>query len=122
MSNVYTKELRRLGKIIGAELGIEEFLREGVYAAQMGPTYETPAEARFIRLIGADAVGMSTVHETSIARHAGMKVFAMSLITNMIVQDENSGQLCNHEEVLETSNKRAEIMKVFVTRLVESMN
>nr|CUU97889.1 hypothetical transcript [Hymenolepis microstoma] len=88
----------------------------------MGPTYETPAEARFIRLIGADAVGMSTVHETSVARHADMKVFAMSLITNMIVQDEDSDELVNHEEVLEISNKRAETMKTFVTKLVEYMN
>ncbi|VDO00395.1 unnamed protein product [Rodentolepis nana] len=122
MSNIYTKELRQLGKKIGAELNIGEFLREGVYAAQIGPTYETPAEARFIRLVGADAVGMSTVHETSVARHADMKVFAMSLITNMIVQDEDSDELANHEEVLETSNKRAETMKTFVTKLVEYMN
>lgn len=122
LANVYTKELRELGKKIAKDQGIDQYLREGVYLTQMGPAYETPAEARFLRLIGADAVGMSTAHETTVAKHAGMKVFAMSLITNMVVQDEDSNVQCNHEEVLETGKKRTEIMKDFVTKLVECMN
>lgn len=121
MSNVYPKELRDLGMKIGKELQMDGYMREGVYCAQMGPAYETPAEARFLRMIGADAVGMSTVHETTVACHASMKVFAMSLITNMIVLDENSKVLCNHEEVLQTSAKRSEAMKTFVMHFVKEL-
>lgn len=103
------------------ELGIEQYLQEGVYTAQMGPAYETPAEARFLQMIGADAVGMSTIHETIVARHASMKVFGMSLITNKVALDEDSEVVCNHEEVLEISAKRAETMKSFVEKLVEKL-
>ena len=100
---------------------MSKYVREGVYAAQMGPAYETPAEARFLCMIGADAVGMSTVHETTVACHSGMKVFAMSLITNMIVTDEDSDVICNHEEVLQISSERAETMKTFVMRFVREL-
>ncbi|EUB54952.1 Purine nucleoside phosphorylase [Echinococcus granulosus] len=121
LNGLYTKELRELAKGLAKELSIERYLQEGVYIAQMGPSYETPAEARFLRMIGADAVGMSTIHETVVAKHAGMKIFGMSLITNNIVVDEDSQVNCNHEEVLETSAKRAEIMKTFVKKLVEKL-
>ncbi|VDM33742.1 unnamed protein product [Hydatigera taeniaeformis] len=121
MTNIYTKELREIAKAVGAEMQIEDFLREGVYVAEMGPTYETIAEARFLRMIGADAAGMSTAHEAIVAKHAGLKVFAMSLITNQIVVDEDSVVACNHEEVLQTSAKRAEVMKTFVMGMLEKM-
>ncbi|KAM3171173.1 hypothetical protein ACTXT7_017155 [Hymenolepis weldensis] len=121
MQNLYTKDLRELAKKVAEELEITKYLKEGIYCAEIGPTYETPAEARFLRMIGADAVGMSTAHETTIAKHAGMKVFAMSLITNKVVLDEDSNVQTNHEEVLETSAKRAETMKSFVERLVECL-
>ncbi|VDO01637.1 unnamed protein product [Rodentolepis nana] len=121
MQDLYTKSLRELAKKVAEELEITEYLKEGIYCAEIGPTYETPAEARFLRMIGADAVGMSTAHETTIAKHAGMKVFAMSLITNNVVTSEDSDVLTNHEEVLATSAKRAETMKSFVERLVESL-
>lgn len=121
MTNIYTKELREIAKAVGKELQIEDFLREGVYVAEMGPTYETVAEARFLKMIGADAAGMSTAHEVIVAKHAGLKVFAMSLITNEIVMDQDSVVACNHEEVLEISTKRAEVMKKFVMQMLEKM-
>ncbi len=77
MTNAYAPRLREIAKASGAAQ-----LREGVYAGLLGPTYETPAESRFLRTIGADAVGMSTVLETILARAHGMEVLGLSLITN----------------------------------------
>ncbi|KAL5966090.1 Purine nucleoside phosphorylase [Taenia solium] len=119
--DTYTKELRKLAKEVAKELEVEQYLQEGVYTAQMGPAYETPAEARFLQMIGADAVGMSTIHEAVVAKHANMKIFGMSLITNKVALDEDSEIVCNHEEVLEISAKRAETMKTFVEKLVEKL-
>lgn len=101
MSEAYSAEYRAIAKQVAAESGID--LREGVYAAMLGPSYETPAEIRFLRTIGADLVGMSTVAETIVANHMGMKVLAISCVTNMA-----SGilpQRINHEEVLETGRR-----------------
>ena len=75
-------------------------LYQGVYAALLGPSYETPAEIRYLRTIGADLVGMSTVPEVIVARHMGMKVLAISCVTNMAAGILD--QTINHEEVLET--------------------
>jgi purine-nucleoside phosphorylase len=75
-------------------------LHEGVYAALAGPSYETPAEIRYLRAIGADLVGMSTVPEVIVARHMGMGVLAISCVTNMAAG--LSPREINHEEVLET--------------------
>ena len=76
------------------------FLKEGVYAALPGPNYETPAEIRYLRTIGADLVGMSTVPEVLVARHMGIKVLAISCVTNMAAGILD--QEINHNEVLET--------------------
>jgi purine-nucleoside phosphorylase len=98
MSEAYSRRYREIAQTAAAELGIE--LSEGVYAAMLGPSYETPAEIRFLRTIGADLVGMSTVPEVIVANHMGMKVLAISCVTNMA-----AGILprrINHEEVLET--------------------
>jgi purine-nucleoside phosphorylase len=80
MSDAYDAELRAAAREAGSALGIE--LREGVYAGWLGPQFETPAEIRFLRTIGADAVGMSTVPEAIAARHMGMEVLGISCITN----------------------------------------
>jgi purine-nucleoside phosphorylase len=83
---------------VAAELKIP--VGEGVYAAMLGPSYETPAEIRFLRTIGADVVGMSTVPEVIVANHMGMRVLGISCVTNMAAGV--LPQKINHEEVLET--------------------
>jgi purine-nucleoside phosphorylase len=101
MSDVYSERFREIGRATAVELGID--LTEGVYAAMMGPSYETPAEIRFLRTIGADLVGMSTVPEAIVANHMGMKVLAISCVTNMAAGILN--QKINHDEVLETGRQ-----------------
>jgi purine-nucleoside phosphorylase len=96
MSDAYAKAFRELAKKEAAALGIS--LSEGVYAGLLGPSYETPAEIRMLRAIGADAVGMSTVPEVIAAAHAGMKVLGISCLTNMAAGVLD--QKLNHEEVL----------------------
>jgi purine-nucleoside phosphorylase len=81
MARAYDPELRAVARAVAEKRG--ETLHEGVYAWFLGPQFETPAEIRMAKLLGADAVGMSTVNETIIARHAGMRVLALSLITNL---------------------------------------
>jgi purine-nucleoside phosphorylase len=98
MSEAYSKAHRQIAKQVAAELGIA--VSEGVYAAMLGPSYETPAEIRFLRTIGADVVGMSTVPEVIVANHMGMKVLGISCVTNMAAGI--LPQKINHEEVLET--------------------
>lgn len=81
MSQAYSRELGRKAKEVALSLGIE--IQEGVYAALTGPSYETPAEINYLRIIGADAVGMSTVPEVIVANHGGISVMGISCITNM---------------------------------------
>jgi purine-nucleoside phosphorylase len=99
MITPYDPELRRMAHEIAAEEGFS--LQEGVYGYVAGPNYETPAELRFLRLMGADAVGMSTVPSVLVARHAGMRVLGVSTITNMALPDPPPGTVLSHEEVLE---------------------
>ena len=96
MSEPYSKPLITLAKGIAAKLGYE--LKEGVYTGVTGPTFETRAEYKLIKAIGGDAVGMSTVQETIAAVHAGMRVFAMSVITDIGIREEDN--IITHEEVL----------------------
>lgn len=101
MSEAYSKNLRNLAYEAAADLGMT--LQVGIYAAFSGPSYETPAEIHYLRAIGADAVGMSTVPEVIVASHAGMNILGISCITNMAagVLDRKLG----HEEVVDTANK-----------------
>lgn len=109
MSNAYTKELREMARMVGKNLGIA--LKEGVYAFMPGPTYETPAEIRALKTLGADAVGMSTVPEVIVAVHCGMKVLAISCISNMAAGI--SQKPLSHQEVLESAEKaRNKFLKV----------
>lgn len=101
MSDAYSTRLRGIARQTAAELGIE--LQEGVYAAMSGPSYETPAEIRFLRTIGADLVGMSTVPEVIAANHMGIRCLAISCVTNMAAGI--LPQKINHEEVLETGRR-----------------
>jgi purine-nucleoside phosphorylase len=98
MSEAYPARYRAIAQEAARELRIE--LSEGVYAAMLGPSYETPAEIRYLRTIGADVVGMSTVPEVIAANHMGMRVLGISCVTNMAAGI--LPQKINHEEVLET--------------------
>ncbi len=100
MVQSYDRELRAIARDVARENNIT--LREGVYVCLAGPTFETPAEVRMLRILGADAAGMSTAHEVVVARHAGMRVMACSGITNVAIDSPDVEFETNHEEVLET--------------------
>ena len=117
MSNVYDKNILRIIEESSGELGVN--INEGVYAYLQGPNYETPSEIKALRTLGADAVGMSTVPEAIVARHSGLRVAAISCITNMA-----AGILAiplSHDEVKETaelvSNKFINLIKLTVVAL-----
>lgn len=103
----------------GIDKSFSPFLQRGVYCALSGPTYETPAEIHLFRLLGADAVGMSTAPEAIAARHQGMKVLGISCITNMAagITDEP----INHQEVMETGARVAEIFKELLRRVISKL-
>jgi purine-nucleoside phosphorylase len=101
MTRAYDKEYREMARAEAKGLGIR--LHEGVYAALLGPSYETPAEIEYLRRIGADLVGMSTVAEVITARHMGMKVLAISCVTNMAAGILD--QPLSHAEVMETGER-----------------
>jgi purine-nucleoside phosphorylase len=99
MTHAYDLELRKLARQVAIEEGIE--LHEGVYAYLSGPTFETPAEIRMLRMLGAHGVGMSTAPEVVIASHAGIRVLGISGISNSCIDDPDTEEMPNHEEVLE---------------------
>lgn len=101
MSEAYDKELSGLAEKTADELGIP--VQKGVYTAVTGPSYETPAEVRFLRTMGSDAVGMSTVPEVIVANHAGMRVLGISCISNAAAGILD--QSLSHEEVMEMTEK-----------------
>jgi purine-nucleoside phosphorylase len=101
MTHAYEKSYRELARAEARNLGMT--LHEGVYAALLGPSYETPAEIQYLRTIGADLVGMSTVFEVLAARHMGIKVLAISCVTNMAAGILD--QPLSHQEVLETGER-----------------
>lgn len=103
MTESYSRSYRQMTLAAAKKLGIE--VSEGVYAALLGPSYETPAEIRYLRAIGADLVGMSTVPEVIVARQIGIKVLAISCVTNMAAGVLD--QPLNHEEVLATGKRVA---------------
>ncbi len=111
LSQAYSARLRKL--FLEAARELEEEIREGVYVAVPGPSLETPAETRFLRLIGADAVGMSTVPEVIVAVHAGMEVLGVSVIAN--VNDPDNFQPILLEEVI----AQAQAAEARLTRLIE---
>jgi purine-nucleoside phosphorylase len=101
MSEAYSRSLRQIARDVASEQGLE--LPEGIYAGLLGPSYETPAEIRMLRTLGADAVGMSTVAEVIVARHAGIDVLGISCISNMAAGIVD--QPLSHREVMETTER-----------------
>ena len=114
MSDAYSWAYRNIAKRVATELCIP--ITEGVYAAMLGPSYETPAEIRYLRAIGADVVGMSTVPEVIVANHMGMKVLGISCVTNMAAGI--LPQKINHEEVLETGAMVRDTLVKFLKALL----
>jgi purine-nucleoside phosphorylase len=113
MTDAYSGTYRGIAHQVAGELGIP--LSEGVYAAVTGPSYETPAEIRYLRTIGADLVGMSTVPEVIVANHLGMRVLAISCVTNMAAGI--LPQKINHEEVLATGRRVRDTLVRFLKGL-----
>lgn len=117
MSNAYDRELITKIRDIAKSLGIH--IKEGVYTMFSGPTYETPAEIRMVRVLGGDAVGMSTVPEVIVANHSGMKVVGISCMTNMAAGILE--QPLNHEEVMETSVKVREKFITLMANIIKNI-
>jgi purine-nucleoside phosphorylase len=117
MSEPYNKELIQKAKTIATNQNIK--VMEGVYFGVTGPTFETRAEYKMIHTLGADAVGMSTVQEVIVARHMGMQVFAMSVITDLGIRDEEN--TITHQEVLEAANAAEPKFTLLFTELIKAM-
>ncbi len=117
MSEPYKKHLIAKAKQIAAEADIE--IREGVYFAVTGPTFETRAEYKFIKIAGADAVGMSTVQECIVANHMGMDVFATSVITDLGIREDDN--IITHEEVLEAASAAEPKLTHLFTELIKTI-
>ncbi len=117
MSEVYTAEYIKLAENIAKKLGIE--LQKGVYMAFTGPSYETPAEVKMARIIGADAVGMSTVPEAVTASWAGIKVIGLSCICNSAAGVSTVG--LSHEDVIEAAAKAKDKFKVLVKEIIKEL-
>ena len=114
MSEVYARDYQEIVVEEARQMNLE--LRRGIYAALSGPSYETPAEVRMLRTLGADAVGMSTVPEAIVARQMGVKVLGISCITNMAAGV--IGEPINHEEVMETGARVHQTFKELLRRVI----
>jgi purine-nucleoside phosphorylase len=114
MGDAYDGELKSMSRVCAAELGIA--LDEGVYAGLLGPSYETPAEVRYLRTVGADIVGMSTVPEVIVARALGLRVLGISLVTNVA-----GGSSLSHAEVLEAGRQAAGNLATLLSAIVRRL-
>ena len=117
MTTAYSPSFRKLAAEEAARQGID--ISEGVYLAVLGPSYETPAEIRAFRTLGADLVGMSTVHEVIVARHMGIEVLGISLVTNMAAGV--SGDVIHHEEVMDIGRRVERQFTGLLTALVPAI-
>ena len=117
MSEPYSKNLISKGHQVAAEHGYQ--LNEGVYFGVTGPTFETRAEYKLIKVLGADAVGMSTVQEVIVAVHMGMSVFAMSVITDIGIREEEN--VITHQEVLDAAKAAAPKLTSIFKGMIESL-
>ena len=119
MTRPYDLRLRKMALEIAAEQGYD--LKQGVYFASTGPTYETPAEYKYYRLIGADAVGMSTIPEVIAARHSDIPVFGMSVITNEAHDDYAEDYVNDGDDVVKAADAAADTMTALFTKIIERL-
>ncbi|CAH1985583.1 unnamed protein product [Acanthoscelides obtectus] len=119
MNKAYDRDVIKAARNIAKDLGLEKNIHEGVYTCLGGPNFETVAELKMLKMLGADTVGMSTVHEVITARHCNLNVFAFSLITNMCVFDYDCEEDPNHEEVIDVGKMREVVLQNFVKRVVK---
>ncbi|MBQ3814218.1 MAG: purine-nucleoside phosphorylase [Bacteroidales bacterium] len=119
MTRPYDPALIRLAVQVGDKLGIK--LHRGVYVGGTGPSYETPAEYKYFRTIGGDAVGMSTIPEVIVARHAGVPVFGISVITNEAHDDYADDFVNDGDDVVKAANAAAERMSRLITNMIIKM-
>jgi purine-nucleoside phosphorylase len=124
MSAAYSPRLRALAVEEAASQGFP--LAEGVYLAVLGPSFETPAEIRAFRTLGADLVGMSTVHETIVARHMGLEVLGISLVTNMaagvVAAGQKEAETIHHEDVMEVGRRAEKQFTSLLTALIAKIS
>ena len=120
MTRPYEPKLISMMEEIAAQEGIA--LKKGVYLASTGPTYETPAEYKYFRTIGADAVGMSTIPEVIVARHSSIPVFGMSVITNEAHDDYAEDYVNDGEDVVKAADAAADRMTVLFTKLISRLD
>ena len=119
MTCAYDLNLQALAESCAAEMGIS--LRKGVYFGSTGPTYETPAEVRFYRTVGADLLGMSTVPEVIVARHCGIRVFGMSVVTNCANTDNQPKNLNDGDDVVKQADAAAAKMTELFAKMISAL-
>ena len=119
MTCAYDLELQALAESCAAEMGIT--LQKGVYFGSTGPTYETPAEVRFYRTVGADLLGMSTVPEVIVARHCGLRVFGMSVVTNCANTDNVAKVLNDGDDVVKQADAAATRMTSLFNKMIAAL-
>jgi purine-nucleoside phosphorylase len=122
-SNAYCEELREAALKAANVLGYDKFVRsQGTYAFVSGPMYESKSECRFLRQLGGDCVGMSTIPEVVSAHHCSMKVLCLSLVTNSVIMEGSEGPAASHQEVLEAVAQRSEQMQNFVKQIIQVLD
>lgn len=119
MTCAYDIELQQLAEKLGVQMGLN--LRKGVYFGSTGPTYETPAEIRFFREVGADLVGMSTIPEVIVARHCGIRVFGMSVVTNEANSRNVPKNFNDGDDVVQQAGIASDIMTELFCRMIEAL-
>lgn len=119
MTCAYDLQLQELAAGIMTEMGIE--VKKGVYFGSTGPTYETPAEVRYYKAVGADLVGMSTIPEVIVARHCGLRVFGMSVATNISNLTSGSSVLNDGDDVVKQANLAAQKMSGLFAKMIETL-
>lgn len=115
----YDLELQSIARCVATEMGLS--LKNGVYLGSTGPSYETPAEVRFYKAVGADLLGMSTVPEVIVARHCGMRVFGMSVVTNLSNTTNEANILNDGDDVVEQANNAAKEMSELFSGIIQKL-